>query len=100
MHVGSLHVRLFVRQARTLKDKRQVVKGIVDRLKNGFNVAIAEIHSRDDHQVATLGIAAVGEDAAAVKTTLDQVADALRKHPIAEFCEARMSVERFDPENA
>ena len=99
MHTGYLYVRLFVREARTLKDKRQVVKSIIDRLKNGFNAAVAEVGSRDDHQMVNLGIAAVGEDAAGVKTTLDRIADALRKHPVAEFCEARSLVEKFDPEN-
>ena len=100
MHTGSLRVRLLIREARTLKDKRQVVKSIVDRLKNGFNVAVAEVDARDNHQVAVLGIAAVGDEAAGVKTVLDQIADALRKHPIAEFCEARSSVEKFDSEYA
>lgn len=98
MHTGRLKVRLFIREARSLKDKRQVVKSIVDRLKGGFNVAAAEVESRDEYQVAVLGIVAVGEDAAGVKTTLDQIADTLRKHPIAEFCEARSLVEKFDSE--
>jgi uncharacterized protein len=98
MHTGSLEIRLFIRDSRSLKDKRQVVKSIVDRLKNGFNVAVAEVEARDNHQLAVLGIAAVGEDAAGVKATLDQIADALRKHPIAEFCGARSLVEKFDSE--
>ena len=86
MHTGSLEVRLFVRDSRSLKDKRQVVKSILDRLRNGFNVAAAEVGARDDHQVVILGIAAVGEEAADVKTTLDRISDVLRKHPVAEFC--------------
>lgn len=96
MHTGSLQVRLFIREARNLKDKRQVVKSIIDRLRNGFNVAVAEVDARDQHQVAILGIATIGEDAAQVKSTLTLIADALRKHPIAEFCEAQSSVEKFD----
>ena len=38
MIVGTLRVRLLLRQARSLKDKRQVVKSIKDRLRNAFNV--------------------------------------------------------------
>ena len=75
-----------------MKDKRQVVKSIIDRLKNGFNVAVAEVAARDHHQLVVLGIAAVGEEAVDVKTTLDRIADALRKHPIAEFCDCETSV--------
>lgn len=90
MHTGSLKVRLLVRESRSLKDKRQVVRSITDRLKNGFNVAVAEVEDRDDHQTVVLGIATVGEEAADVKSTLDRVADALRKHPIAEFCNCEL----------
>ena len=93
MHTGSLIVRLFVRESRSLKDKRQVVKSILDRLKNGFDVAAAEVGSRNDHQVVLLGIAAVGEEAAPVKAVLDAIASVLRKHPIAEFCSCEISVE-------
>jgi uncharacterized protein len=93
MHTGSLEVRLLIRGSRSLKDKRQVVKSIIDRLRNRFNVAVAEVGSRDHHQMVVLGIASVGEEAAPVKTALDQIADALRKHPTAEFCNCSMSIE-------
>jgi uncharacterized protein YlxP (DUF503 family) len=94
MHVGSLLVRLIVRESRSLKDKRQVVRSIVDRLRNGFNVSVAEVGAREHHQQVILGVAAVGEEAASVKAVLDQIADALRKHPIAEFCSCELSVDQ------
>ena len=93
MHTGSLRVRLFVRDSRSLKDKRQVVKSIIDRLRNGFNVAIAEVAEKEHHQTIVLGIATVGDESQYVKTTLEQVANALRGHPAAQFCECEMAVE-------
>src|SRR2546428_147182 len=45
MIVGSLRVRLLLRESRSLKDKRQVVRSIKDRLRNGFNVSVAEVDS-------------------------------------------------------
>ena len=47
MYVGSLKVRMLVREARTLKDKRQVARSILDRLRNQFNVSAAEVDERD-----------------------------------------------------
>jgi uncharacterized protein YlxP (DUF503 family) len=88
MHVGAMRVRLLVRQAQTLKDKRQVVRSILDRLKNSFNIAAAEVASRDDPKSIVLGFTAVGEEAIAVKTILEQVGNALRVHPVAEFVAA------------
>lgn len=85
MVIGSLTARLLVRESRTLKDKRQVVRSILDRVRAGFNVSAAEVDTRDDVKVATLAFAAVGAEAAAVRGVLQQIAEALRTHPVAEY---------------
>jgi uncharacterized protein YlxP (DUF503 family) len=85
MIVGTLCVRLLVRESRTLKDKRQVVRSILDRLRAGFNVSAAEVDTHDDVKVATLGFAAVGFETAAVQHVLQQIKEALRRHPVAEY---------------
>src|SRR5262249_43806971 len=92
MHVGTLEVRLLIRESRSLKDKRQVVKSILDRLRNGFNVSAAEVDARDHLKLAVLGVAMVGDEAGAVKGALEQIANALRKHPVAEFVSCQSSV--------
>jgi uncharacterized protein YlxP (DUF503 family) len=92
MIVGSLRVRLLLRQARTLKDKRQVVLSIKDRLKNGFNVSVSEVGDLDQRQLAELGVALVGNEAYAVRTTLEKIVEALRVHPVAELIEHEIEV--------
>jgi uncharacterized protein len=92
MIVGTLRVRLLLREARTLKDKRQVVKSIKDRLRNEFNVSVAEIEALDNRQLAVLGIAMVSNEAHPVKRALGQIVEALRSHPIAEFLDHEMDV--------
>jgi uncharacterized protein YlxP (DUF503 family) len=92
MVIGSLTVRLLVRESRTLKDKRQVVRSILDRMRSGFNVSAGEVDTHDDVKVATLGFAAVGFEPAAVKHVLQQIAEALRTHPVAEYLGAETSV--------
>lgn len=85
MIIGSLTARLLVRESRTLKEKRQVVQGILARLRAAYNVSAGEVDTHDDVKVATLGFAAVGFETAAVQHVLQEIADALRKHPVAEF---------------
>jgi uncharacterized protein YlxP (DUF503 family) len=92
MIVGTLQVRLLIREARSLKDKRQVVKSIKDRLHNGFNVSIAEVAALDNRQVAVLGMAMVSNEAHHVKTALGQIVEALRCHPVAELIGQEMEV--------
>ncbi len=90
MIVGTLRVRLLIREARSLKDKRQVVKSIKDRLHNEFNVSVAEIEELDNRQLAVLGIAMVSNETHHVKTALGQIVQALRVHPVAELVDHEM----------
>ena len=92
MVVGSLRVRLLLRQSRSLKDKRQVVQGIKDRLRNRFNVSVAEVESQDNRQLAVLGFAMVGNEVYHVRTTLEQIVAALRGHPVAELLDHEVEV--------
>jgi uncharacterized protein YlxP (DUF503 family) len=85
MFTGSLKVRLLVRESRSLKDKRQVVQSIKDRLRNQFNVAVAEVDALDHRQMIVLGFAMVAAEAGLVRVTLDHIVSALRSHPVAEF---------------
>ena len=90
MVVGSLSVRLLVREARSLKDKRQVVRSILDRVRHEFNVSAAEVDDLDEVRTVRLGFAMVGWDAKHVREALQQIAEALRRHPIAEFLECQL----------
>jgi uncharacterized protein YlxP (DUF503 family) len=92
MVVGSLCVRLLLREARTLKDKRQVVRSIKDRLRHDFNVSVAEVEAEDKCQLVVLGVAMVGNEHHHVRTCLQQIVEALRRHPVAEFLSHEMEV--------
>ncbi len=92
MIVGTLSVRLLVREARTLKDKRQVIKSIKERLRHRFNVAVSETAALDNRQLAVLGFAMVGPEAHPLKKELGQIVEALRCHPKAELLDYELEV--------
>lgn len=94
MYVGTLRVRLLVRESRSLKDKRQVVRSIMDRLRNQWNVSVAEVDAQDDRQLAALGIGMVGPESSPVRQALEAVLQALRAHPVAEFLDHELEVGR------
>lgn len=95
MYVGTLRVRLRIREARSLKDKRQVVRSLMDRLRNHFGAAIAEVDERDNWQLAVIGFALVGADSTAVRQAMESMANACRSHPVAEFIDCRLDVQSF-----
>jgi len=85
MIVGSLRVRLLVRESKSLKDKRRVVHSIRDRLRNEFNASVAEIEGQDHRQLAVLGIAMVATDSRQLTSALDRMVELVRRHPFAEL---------------
>jgi len=92
MIVGSLRVRLLVRESRSLKDKRQVVRSIKDKLRNSFNVSVAEVDEEDHRQLVVLGVAMVSNEAGHVRKALEEIVAALRAHPVAEFVDHEIEV--------
>lgn len=61
MVVGALTVTLQVPESGSLKEKRQVIRSLTSRLRNTFNVAIAEVGDQDLWQSAVIGVACVSE---------------------------------------
>ncbi len=62
MHIGVCKVKLYLPESRSLKDKRRVIKSIITRLRNKFNIAVAEIEAQDMHQSAILASVTVANE--------------------------------------
>jgi uncharacterized protein YlxP (DUF503 family) len=75
MKVGILTVRLRLPENQSLKGKRQVVKSVIQRVRNRFNVSVAEVEDQDLWQLATIGVACVSNSAAHVNEVLSKVQD-------------------------
>lgn len=96
MVVGACEVRLVVRGARSLKDKRQAVRSIKDRIASLFPVAIAEVDDLDNWQSIVLGLAAVGNEASHVRSVLQKALDKIKGNPHAEYVDSRIQLLRTD----
>lgn len=92
MFIGALRIELYMPQCRTLKEKRQVVKSIIDRTRNRFNVAVAEVDKQDLWQVCSLGVCCVSNSEYTVREILDRVDRSVRASGKAEVLESPISV--------
>ncbi len=94
MVVGVLEVTLAIPMAHSLKAKRGVVRSIVERTRNRFHVAVAEVGDNDNHQRARIGISAVANDSSFVNSVLDKVLDAIEDQAIgrAEIVDSRLEI--------
>jgi uncharacterized protein YlxP (DUF503 family) len=59
MNVGVFKVTLRLAENQSLKGKRRVISSLSTRVRNKFNVSIAEVEAADSWQLATLGVACV-----------------------------------------
>ncbi len=71
--IGVAHVTLYLEGSFSLKDKRRVVKSLTQRLRNHFNVGVAEVADLDDMRVATLAAVCVSNNAAHADEMLQTV---------------------------
>lgn len=75
MVVGVLRISLLIHDNQSLKEKRQVLKSLMEKVRNRFNVSVAEVGDNDIWQRAEVGVTAVGNDRAFMNSVLDKVLD-------------------------
>lgn len=92
MHLGTLRIVLHIPQSRSLKSKRHVIKAIIDRLKNKFNISVSEVDDNDLWQRATLGVAFVANEGQFVDQVLSQVESFIASNPEVSI----VDIERVD----
>jgi len=73
MKIGVCKVRLRLPGNRSLKGKRQVLRSIKDRLRNKFNISVAEVEDQQLWQLMTLGLACVSNDTRHLNEVMSKV---------------------------
>jgi uncharacterized protein len=84
MVVGVCTVELWIPESQSLKDKRQVLHSVKDRLRGKFNLSIAEVDGQDLWQKAVLGMACVANDGSHVEQVLEQALNVIKSMPTIE----------------
>lgn len=100
MHVGCCSIKFFLHGNHSLKEKRRIVRTLKDRLKNNFNISIAEIGDQDVWQSLHMGIVAVNSDPKYLEGQMSKVVDAIENMHLAEITDCQVHVTRLGPEQA
>jgi uncharacterized protein YlxP (DUF503 family) len=98
MHVGVLRLTFHIPHARSLKDKRSVVRKFRDRVRARFDVSIAEVGDQDILQRAVFGVSVVSSDAVVCDQVLEQVARAAELQEDAVLTDRATEVVAFGDE--
>lgn len=94
MIVGLLTVETYLPSAHSLKDKRRILRKVVDRLRHRHNISIAEIGNNDIWQRASLAVCMVSNDSAFVDSALSRIVNEIEKALEGELLDFSIDLRR------
>ncbi len=90
MVIGILQMDIFLPETGSLKEKRWIVKSLTTRIRNKFNVSVAEVDSQDKWQKAVFAVAHVGNRQAFTNKLLDEVLNFARGVKQIEIIDSKL----------
>jgi uncharacterized protein YlxP (DUF503 family) len=85
MTVVVCAIELHLPSPSSLKEKRQILKSVIERIQHRYNVSISEVGDHELWQRAAIGVACVGRDRQPTLRVIDQVIGFIRQNPDAEL---------------
>lgn len=85
MLIGTAQITIFAPWVHSLKEKRMVVRSICAKVRNKFNVSIAEVDAQDLHQRIVLGFACIAGDAAMADSVIDNILNFIENNSEGEI---------------
>ena len=98
MYVSCCSIKFLLHGNRSLKEKRRIVRSLKDRLKNNFNVSVAEIGDQNIWQSLHMGIVAVNSDPKYLEGQTRKLVDFIEKMHLAEMTDCQTQISRLSPE--
>ncbi|HVI41611.1 MAG TPA: DUF503 domain-containing protein [Anaerovoracaceae bacterium] len=85
MIIETLEIRIYAPWVHSLKEKRMIVKSLTAKIRNKFNISIAEVMDQDIHQSIVLGLACVAVNIALADSIMDNVITFIEENTEAEI---------------
>lgn len=92
MQIGCLKVEFYLHGVFSLKEKRNIANSIKQKLKNKFNISVAEVESQDSLTRLVLGIVTVGNDGRVIQTALNKVLNFLERITSEEITDTSIEI--------
>ena len=92
MIVGLLTLDLHIPEANSLKSKRMVIKSLIERIKNKFNVSVAEVDANNLWQRSVIGIAYVANETRIINKVFEKIKNLILNIHSVELINANMEM--------
>lgn len=89
MKILAIEIKLYAPWVHSLKEKRMVVKSILGKIKNKFNVSVSEIDAQDIHQTIVIGVAAIVAHQVQADSMAEEILGFVELNTEAEILEYR-----------
>jgi hypothetical protein len=96
MIVGAILLELRLEGCRSLKDKRRIIRSLMDKARGQFQVAIAEVDDQELWQNATIGVSCVSNNQTQIESVLQHFLHSVDENPLVEVVGAATEFFRFD----
>ena len=92
MVVGTGKIKFKLYGVSSLKEKRRIVKSLIFRIRNKFNISVAEIDYNDSHLWAQIGFSITGNDSRVVNSKLDKVFNLADDIGLAQIADTQIEI--------
>ena len=92
MKIATIIFRLRAPWVHSLKEKRMIVKSLVAKLRNRFNVSASEIDEQDIHQIIVIGVAAIVPHNAFADSLMEDISQFVEENTEAEIIDEEREI--------
>ena len=92
MRIATIIFRLRAPWVHSIKEKRMIVKSLIAKLRNRYNVSVAEIDEQDTHQIIVIGIAAIVPHNAFADSLMEDISIFVEENTEAEIIDEQREI--------
>jgi len=81
----SAKLGFHISHAQSLKDKRAVVRSLIEKTRNKYNASVAEVDTQESHQTLTIGVAVISGEHSHARNMLDEIIRFMERTAEAEL---------------
>ncbi|MGL5068272.1 MAG: DUF503 domain-containing protein [Sarcina sp.] len=94
MNILIMEFKIRVSWVNSLKEKRMIVKSILAKLRNKFNVSVSEVGSHDDHKIIVIGLAGISDSAKILDAMGEKIIDFIEDNNDGEILEIYKNIDK------
>lgn len=90
---GILKFRLY--ECRSLKEKRRIIKPVIEKIRKKFNASVAETGDHNSFKVSEIGVSVTGNDRRVINSTIDKIIQSVEYMEMTDLIDTEFEIINF-----